>query len=142
MSPHELDAAGFQETLPTDMGALLAGNHEDDPDQAAPDLAPSPAARPPSGATQAEVDPEQVLQDLREGDWVDLYSRRQWLRAQLVWAGSKGTLFMFVSHGGRPHSMTRRICERLIRERFLRPVQPQGVLAQALGLLEAETEPR
>ncbi len=142
MSLHELDAAGFQETLPTDMGTLLADDRDADDAPQAQELAASPAAQRPSCATtDAEIDPEQVVQQLREGDWVDLYSRRQWLRAQLVWASSKATLFMFVSHGGQPHSMTRRICERLIRDRFLRPVQPQGVLAKALGLFDAATEP-
>ena len=45
---------------------------------------------------------------------------------------------MFVSHGGRPHSMTKRICERLIRDRYLRPVRMHGVVAQALGALDQE----
>jgi hypothetical protein len=49
-----------------------------------------------------------------------------------VWASTKGTLFMFVSHGGQPHSMTKRSCERLIRERLLRPVEAHGVVANAL----------
>jgi hypothetical protein len=69
---------------------------------------------------------------------VDLYSRRRWLRAQLIWASTKGTLFMFVSHGGQPHSMTKRSCERLIRERLLRPVDSQGVVAQALDAVASE----
>jgi hypothetical protein len=76
---------------------------------------------------------------LREGDWVDLYSKRNWHRAQLIWAGSKGTLFMFVSHGGRPHSMTKRICERLIGNRYLRPVRAHSVVGQALGVLDQDT---
>jgi hypothetical protein len=140
MSPHELEAAGFQETLPTDMGALLGADGETGDAPQAQELAtPDPSPRP-SCATDAHLDPELVLRDLRAGDWVDIYSRRQWLRAQLIWASSKATLFMFVSHGGRPHSMTRRICERLIRERFMRPVQPHGVVAQALEILEAGTD--
>jgi hypothetical protein len=39
---------------------------------------------------------------------------------------------MFISHGGRPHSMTQRSCEKLIAQRLLRPVGTQGVIAQAL----------
>ena len=46
---------------------------------------------------------------------------------------------MFVSHGGQPHSMTQRSCERLIRERLLRPVETHGVVAQALNQLVRET---
>ncbi|UUZ74246.1 hypothetical protein LP415_26175 [Polaromonas sp. P1(28)-8] len=62
------------------------------------------------------------------------------MRAQLIWAGTKGTLFMFVSHGGQPHSMTRRSCERLIRDRLLRPVDTQGVVGQALDALALEAD--
>jgi hypothetical protein len=83
-------------------------------------------------------DAERVLLSLRSGHWVDLYSRRRWLRAQLIWASTKGTLFMFVSHGGQPHSMTKRSCERLIRERLLRPVDSHGVIAQALDAVASE----
>lgn len=81
---------------------------------------------------QAKEQAAVVLSRLRTGVWVDLYSKRQWLRAQLVWASSHGTLFMFISHGGQPHSMTKRSCEKLIAQRLLRPVDTQGVVAQAL----------
>ena len=79
-----------------------------------------------------------MLLALRSGAWVDLFYRRHWLRAQLVWASSRGTLFMFVSHGGRAHSMTRRTCQRLIKELLLRPVDSQGVVAQALDAVVNE----
>lgn len=90
-----------------------------------------------------EAEPENInaaatLAGLREGDWVDLYSHREWLRAQLIWASSKGTLFMFVSRGGRPHSMTKRSCERLIASRLLRPVNAQGVVKKALDAMVAD----
>ena len=83
---------------------------------------------------------ETMLQALRAGDWVDLYSRRRWLRAQLTWASSKGTLFMFVSHGGQPHSMTKRSCERLIAGRLLRPVESHGVVSHALQAVAANAK--
>ena len=85
-----------------------------------------------NAAQQAKVQAEATLSSLNAGHWVDLYSKRRWLRAQLIWASSKGTLFMFLSHGGQPHSMTRRSCEKLIMQRLLRPVDTQGVIAQAL----------
>ena len=87
------------------------------------------------------VDIESILAQLREGDWVDLYSKRCWHRAQSdLGDSSKGTLFMFVSHGGRPRlSMTKRICERLMGDRYLRPVRAHSVVAQALGALDQET---
>ena len=98
----------------------------------------------PDSTHQADdpSDAEAILLTLRSGAWVDLFYRRRWLRAQLVWASSKGTLFMFVSHGGRAHSMTRRSCERLIRERLLRPVDAQGVVAQALDAVVNEAAAR
>jgi hypothetical protein len=128
MNADELGALGFQETLPTDMAQLWA---QEEASRPAPRQAAAPAAKAPARAAP-EVDAGAVLANFREGDWIDLYSKRKWLRAQLIWASTKGTLFMFVSHGGQPHSMTKRICERLIRERFLRPVRMHGVVAQAL----------
>ncbi len=89
-------------------------------------------------APEPPVDVAAIMGQLREGDWVDLYSKRNWHRAQLIWASARGTLFMFVSHGGRPHSMTKRICERLIANRYLRPVHAHEVVAHALGALEQE----
>jgi len=131
MSARELDAAGFEETLPTDMADLTEGASS----QPAA-LEPSEMHAPAQAPRAAAPDPDEILSDLREGCWVDLYSKRRWRRAQLVWASSKGTLFMFVSHGGRPHSMTQRICRRLIEERFLRPVRTEEVVAKALKSVE------
>jgi len=135
MSARELNALGFQETMPTDMAALWA--EEEEASAPAPLQEKQKAAEPVAQAAEP-VDPPAIIANLREGDWVDLYSKRRWRRAQLIWASTRGTLFMFVSHGGRPHSMTKRICERLIRERFLRPVRMHGVVAQALNTLDRE----
>ena len=98
----------------------------------------SPAANGLAGdITPAEA--ELALRGLQPGMWVDLYARQRWRRAQLVWSSGKGTLFMFVSHGGQAHSMTRRSCERLIAARLLRPVPTHGVVAQALDAVALET---
>uniref|UniRef100_UPI00398BEC95 DUF1631 family protein n=1 Tax=Polaromonas sp. YR568 TaxID=1855301 RepID=UPI00398BEC95 len=147
----ELDAAGFEDTLPTAPGELMP--LEEEPVQAARAVPAAPAAAEEVDSSHAELlaeqeasavpalaqgDAERLLAGLRSGHWVDLYSRRRWLRAQLIWASTKGTLFMFVSHGGQPHSMTKRSCERLIRERLLRPVDNQGVVAQALDAVASE----
>jgi Protein of unknown function (DUF1631) len=111
--------------------------------QAAPDDGDTPDSDPDqSEQSDAASDAESVLHALRVGAWVDLFYRRRWLRAQLVWASSKRALFMFVSHGGRAHSMTRRTCERLIREQLLRPVDSQGVVAQALDAVVNEAAAR
>jgi len=154
MSPRELNAAGFEETLPTDMAQLYADERESQPAplempvpsrpaplEAVPRpktaiAAPAQAKTPKPPLSAAEVDA--VIASLREGDWIDLYSKRRWLRAQLIWASTKGTLFMFVSHGGQPHSMTKRICERLIREHYVRPVHAHSVVAKALDALDQE----
>jgi Protein of unknown function (DUF1631) len=170
----DLDAAGFEDTQPTEPGELawmahfleqsystspsapaLAQNSTA-PEQlpeaitsagkdhlAAPEIPVSssitsiaePAAAP-QGHTKAEA--ETMLSSLRTGGWVDLYSKRRWLRAQLIWASTKGTLFMFLSHGGQPHSMTKRSCEKLIMQRWLRPVDTHGVVAQALHVMATE----
>ena len=82
-----------------------------------------------------------MLQALRAGNWVDLYSKRQWLRAQLIWASTKSTLFMFLSHGGQPHSMTSRSCEKLMMQNLLRLVDTSGVVAQALDAVTGNNKP-
>ena len=155
----ELDAAGFEDTLPTEPADLLAlhpaveradsppppvtdqikptGLSEDKQDNKSEnqDSAASPKPMSDSSDIDAAETKERAvatLRRLRTGHWVDLYSKHQWLRAQLVWASNKATLFMFISHGGRPHSMTQRSCEKLIAQRLLRPVDTQGVIAQAL----------
>lgn len=154
----ELDAAGFEDTLPTAPGELMPLEEEREKpaarqaiqavqaaDTAAQELDSSHAellseqeasASAPPAMAQSEA--ERLLLSLRSGHWVDLYSRRRWLRAQLIWASTRGTLFMFVSHGGQPHSMTKRSCERLIRDRLLRPVDSHGVVAQALDAVASE----
>jgi hypothetical protein len=137
LGQRELEAAGFEDTLPTDYGDLIetqvqARASEDD----------SQAAALAEEAQTEDLNAAALLAGLREGDWVDLYSRREWLRAQLIWASSKGTLFMFVSRGGRPHSMTKRSCERLIASRLLRPVNAQGVVQKALLAMATEAPRR
>ncbi|MEO5669332.1 MAG: DUF1631 family protein [Ramlibacter sp.] len=150
LSRGELSAAGFQETLPTDMADLYAEESGAAPlaAQVSPapqhQAAPTPQAQPvaaaaaaPAAAAGASATGESLLlADMREGAWFDLYSKQHWLRAQLIWASSKATLFMFVSHGGQPHTMTKRICERLIKERHLRAVRTHAVVDKALRVLD------
>ncbi len=142
MGRDDLHAAGFEDTVQTDHGELLPiaeapsaveGLPQRLPTRKTADTAPTgSAAQPTDLPALASAEAEQLLQALRTGDWVDLYSRRQWLRAQLIWVSSKGTLFMFLSHGGQPHSMTKRSCERLLRERLLQPVDTHDVVEHAL----------
>ncbi len=148
MGRSDLDAAGFEDTQPTqpaDLTELMiaddgvdesAGTRDDDMATPAIRLVHLPNSSlplpPDHHSEQAKTEAAAVLSRLRTGCWVDLYSKRQWLRAQLVWASSHATLFMFISHGGRPHSMTKRSCEKLIAQQLLRPVGTQGVVAHAL----------
>ena len=188
MGREDLDAAGFEDTLPTAPANLAmieeamkstwlsslqgqadtaanqaAGSAEAEPITASVEAGPARVieaaeaasalscglsgqadsqtqpAQPDTAIDQAAVaSAEATLMSLRTGRWVDLYSKRRWLRAQLVWASAKGTLFMFVSHGGQPHSMTKRSCEKLLVQRLLRPVDSQGVVAQALDAVAEE----
>ncbi|MET0312180.1 MAG: DUF1631 family protein [Burkholderiaceae bacterium] len=150
MAKNVLDRAGFEDTLPSDHAELTAtpddgSGAEEEMSAAMPLDAPAELLaemqdeQGSEGLGQEEA--EQILASLREGGWVDLYSRRKWLRAQLIWASTKGTLFMFVSHGGQPHSMTKRTCVRLLRDRLLRPVDMQGVVAQAIDALQESARP-
>lgn len=147
MARGDLDRAGFEDTVPSDHAELTATPDDEmeevsaaTPLEAAPELlAEMQEEQGSEGPSQAEA--QQMLLSLREGGWVDLYSRRKWLRAQLIWASTKGTLFMFVSHGGQPHSMTKRTCVRLLRDRLLRPVDMNGVVAQAIDALQEAARP-
>ena len=172
----DLEAAGFEDTLPSEQGdlddvnhALLATAATDVPlsgnkamsmvstDGAnssvssgflpASVLSPNDGRGPGAGAETpltadiAANEAQIILLSLRTGSWVDLFSKKRWLRAQLIWASSNATLFMFISHGGRAHSMTKRSCERLIAERLLRPVDSQGVVALALDAVISQAIP-
>ncbi len=153
LARQDMAAAGFEDTLPTGAAQL----EEELPAPPAPvqeaagamdfSLDPALAAGAPAASSaEAAVEdagptPADILATLVTGSWADLYSKGRWLRAQLIWASSKGTLFMFVSHGGQPHSMTKRSCERLIRERLLRPVDAHGVVANALDAVAREAAP-
>ena len=152
MGRNDLDAVGFENTQPTQPAELVElTTRQDKTDalaegegsekvtlirltEAALSLPlPLPANEDMSHRSdQAKEQATLVLIRLKTGCWVDLYSKRQWFRAQLIWTSSHATLFMFISHGGQPHSMTKRSCEKLIAQRLLRPVDTHGVVAQAL----------
>jgi len=119
----EREAAGFEDTLPTQPDDLMSAAEQIEA-AALPAEGPVPTAL----LAHSQARPDEVLDRLNTGDWVDLYSHRDWLRAELVWVNPKRTLFMFVSQGGQTHSMTRRICGRLVQDRLLRPVGPPGAL--------------
>lgn len=123
----ELAKAGFEDTLASDLASLHGEGDSDN--------------MPLDGQGDEVMDAEQLLMSLREGTWVDMYSHGEWLRAQLIWASTRGTLFMFTSRGGRAHSMTKRVCVRLIRNRWLRPVEARPVVQTALETVLASGAP-
>lgn len=118
----ELASAGFEDTLPSEHDQL-------------DDLA-VPVTDSVSGELQAlsheATSAAALLSGLRAGDWVDLHSDGQWLRAQLLWASAKASLFMFTSRGGRAHTMTRRSCEKLLSKGLLRLVEVRAVVPEAI----------
>lgn len=115
MAEAELQAAGFEEA----------------PDSGAVPLTPQRAAAAPAEPLD-EMEADSLLAHLEVGSRVDLFSRQQWRRAKLVWTSGNGAFYMFTSHGGRPHSMTRRSLQRLLRDRLLRPVAGHAVVPRAL----------
>ncbi|MDZ7937612.1 MAG: DUF1631 family protein [Rhodoferax sp.] len=69
---------------------------------------------------------------LANGSWVDLALDGVWIRAQLTWASPHRTLFMFMSAGGRAHSMSRRTMDRLRTTGLVRLVSDGHVMDNAL----------
>ena len=72
------------------------------------------------------------MADLNTGAWVELMVDGAWLRAQLTWSSPHRTLFMFVSHAGTAHSMSRRTMERLRAKEQIRIVSDGRLLDNAL----------
>jgi hypothetical protein len=72
------------------------------------------------------------VSDLNNGAWVELMVEGVWVRAQLTWASPHRTLFMFVSHTGTAHSMSRRTMERLRAREQIRIVSDGRLLDNAL----------
>jgi hypothetical protein len=135
LTAQELAGAGFDETvaLPEELGEAPAD----------PVAAETPVPQAPAQASElAEASVAAVIGQLRKGARVDLFSKGVWIRAELVWASNRSTLFMFTSHGGRVHSMTLRSCEKLVRKRWLRPVARRAVVEVALkAVAEARASP-
>jgi len=131
MREGELRVCGFEDTVPSDFAVL--GTE--------PQLGPAAAerqspvvipVRTAAGTALTDAQAELVISELQEGSWVDLFSKQRWRRARLSWASGNRTLFMFVSHGGRPHSMTKRSLQRLVVNRLVRPIESHAIVQHAL----------
>ncbi len=70
------------------------------------------------------------------GSWVELQLESSagphWVRAQLTWASPHRTLFMFVSHGGKAHSMSQRTMDKLRSQGQIRVVSDGRLVEKAL----------
>ncbi len=107
------------------------------PAPAAPAMAPVAAAAPAPvavpAAPPAGAPPEPLrLDELRLGTWVELYIKGEWIRAQLTWSSPHATLFMFTSHAGAAHSMSRRTLDKLRAAGHVRVVADRPVVEEAL----------
>jgi hypothetical protein len=134
MRDGELRACGFEDTLPSDF-AVLGAEPKLTPEVAEPQSAVVIPVRTFAGTALTEAQADAVIAGLREGSWVDLFSKQRWRRARMSWASGNRTLFMFVSHGGRPHSMTKRSLQRLVVGRLVRPLESHEVVRHALDTL-------
>ena len=131
MRDGEMRACGFEDTMPSDFAGLEAEHAPAAPSsQRAPEI--TITTKTVGGVPLTAVEADAVIAALDKGAWVDLFSKQQWRRAQLTWASGNGQLFMFVSHGGRPHSMTRRSLQRLVINRLVRPLERHQVVQHAL----------
>jgi hypothetical protein len=66
------------------------------------------------------------------GSWVELMLEGAWVRAQLTWASPMRTLFMFVSRGGKAHSMSKRTMDKLCSQGLIRMVSDGRMVDKAL----------
>jgi Protein of unknown function (DUF1631) len=66
------------------------------------------------------------------GSWVELMLEGAWVRAQLTWASPMRTLFMFVSRGGKAHSMSKRTMDKLATQGLIRMVSDGRMVDKAL----------
>ena len=78
---------------------------------------------------------EKMLARMREGDWFDMNSHGEWQRVKLIWCNDNRSLFMFQSRSGSPHSMTRRICLKLIQSEQLLPAKRGSSSSRQLASL-------
>ncbi len=83
------------------------------------------------------------LDTLEPGAYCRLFLMGRWLTAQLGWVSETRTLFLFSSrHGGRTHSLTRRMLAKLRNAGLATSIEDGFLLAQAMeALADAEMAP-
>lgn len=73
-----------------------------------------------------------VATDIPLGSWVEIMLDQHWVRAQLTWASPHRTLFMFVSRGGKAHSMSKRTMDKLRSQNLIRMISDGHLVDKAL----------
>jgi len=81
------------------------------------------------------------LDALSPGDCCRLFLLGQWANAQLSWVSDSHNLFLFSSrHGGRTHSLTRRMLGKLRNAGLATTIEDGALLAQAMQQLTTDFE--
>jgi hypothetical protein len=92
------------------------------------------------GADAHATDPGDWVASLDAGAYCRLFLQGRWLTAQLRWVSPSRNLFLFNSrHGGRAHSLTRRMLQKLRNAGLATNIQDGFLLAQAMDTLSAST---
>ncbi len=89
-------------------------------------------ATAPKPTAKTSADQSVVVNAIPIGSWVEMMLDTQWVRAQLTWASPHRTLFMFVSHGGKAHSMSQRTMDKLRSQNMIRVVSDGRLVDKAL----------
>lgn len=84
-----------------------------------------------SASDMVPISPE-VTVSIPIGSWVELMLEGAWVRAQLTWASPMRSLFMFVSRGGKAHSMSKRTMDKLSSQGMIRLVSDGQLVDKAL----------
>lgn len=87
-----------------------------------------------AGEGRAPVSRQQAWFDaLAPGRHCRIFLLGRWMTVQLTWVSDKRNLFLFTSrHGGRTHSLSRRMLEKLLEAGLAAIIEPGLLLAQAM----------
>ncbi len=94
-------------------------------------VTPTQAISPQNLSTETQT-PQLVTSSIALGSWVEVMLEGQWVRAQLTWVSPHRSLFMFVSRGGKAHSMSQRTMDKLRSQGMIRVVSEGHMVDKAL----------
>jgi Protein of unknown function (DUF1631) len=136
LAPQEARNSGFMDDLGGSDEPMSPGDFDATVPASISDFAATEPMSLPMELMPAIPDSDTGIADqMQEGVWIDLMVKDQWVQVQLTWASPQGTLFLFSGVSGSTHSMTRRLLDRLYREKQLRlaSTPPSSVVDQALN---------